>query len=95
LDHARLTSQLCALERRTARGGRDSIDHAPGAHDDVINAAAGATVMAARRRGQQVPIVSPIIVGRPPTIPGSTVSTEAAWREWAYGGGNTNFWWPV
>ena len=35
LDDARLVAQLCGLERRTARGGRDSIDHAPGAHDDV------------------------------------------------------------
>jgi hypothetical protein len=41
LDHPRLISQLCNLERRTARGGRDSIDHAPGAHDDVANAVAG------------------------------------------------------
>jgi len=41
LDNARLIAQLCALERRTARGGRDSIDHAPGAHDDIANAAAG------------------------------------------------------
>jgi hypothetical protein len=55
LDHPRLTSQLCALERRTARGGRDSIDHSPGAHDDIINAAAGAIVMAAQRTAQQVP----------------------------------------
>jgi hypothetical protein len=29
------------LERRTARGGRDSIDHPPGAHDDLANAVAG------------------------------------------------------
>ncbi|MGI4794054.1 MAG: Arm DNA-binding domain-containing protein [Janthinobacterium lividum] len=29
-------------ERRTARGGRDSIDHAPGAHDNLVNAVAGA-----------------------------------------------------
>jgi hypothetical protein len=41
LDHPRLISQLCALERRTSRGGRDSIDHPPGAHDDVANAVAG------------------------------------------------------
>ncbi len=41
LDDARLINQLCALERRTARGGRDSIDHPPGAHDDVVNAVAG------------------------------------------------------
>jgi hypothetical protein len=41
-----LISQLHGLERRTARGGRDSIDHAPGAHDDVANAVAGALVIA-------------------------------------------------
>ncbi len=47
LDNKRLTTQLCNLERRTARGGRDSIDHAPGSHDDLINSAAGAIVLAA------------------------------------------------
>lgn len=95
LAHPRLTAQLCALERRTARGGRDSIDHAPGAHDDIVNAAAGSIVYAAQRKAQEVPIVAPIIVGHPPTIPGGTVSTEAAWREWTYGGGNRNFWGPA
>ena len=30
LDLPRLTAQLAGLERRTARGGRDSIDHPPG-----------------------------------------------------------------
>jgi hypothetical protein len=46
LDHPRLIAQLASLVRRTARSGRDSIDHAPGGHDDVINAAAGALVNA-------------------------------------------------
>ena len=41
LDDPRLVAQIVGLERRTARGGRDSIDHAPGAHDDVANAVAG------------------------------------------------------
>ena len=44
LDHPRLIAQLVGLERRTARGGRDSIDHAPGAHDDIANAAAAVLV---------------------------------------------------
>jgi hypothetical protein len=49
LDHGKLAAQLCSLERRTARGGRDTVDHPPGAnsHDDVANAAAGALVLAA------------------------------------------------
>ena len=42
LDLTTLAKQLCGLERRTARGGRDSIDHAPNGHDDVANAVAGA-----------------------------------------------------
>jgi hypothetical protein len=41
LDHAKLTNQLLGLERRTARGGKDSIDHGPGSHDDICNAVAG------------------------------------------------------
>jgi hypothetical protein len=42
LDHTRMLQQLCGLERRTMRGtGRDSIDHAPGGHDDISNAVAG------------------------------------------------------
>ncbi len=47
LDIRRLISQLHGLERRTARGGKDSIDHGPGQHDDVANACAGAIVLAA------------------------------------------------
>jgi hypothetical protein len=39
------------LERRTSRGGKDSIDHPPGAHDDVANAMAGAMVIAFRNPG--------------------------------------------
>jgi hypothetical protein len=46
LELPRLASQLIGLERRTARGGRDSIDHTPNAHDDIANAAAGALVLA-------------------------------------------------
>ena len=46
LDHQRLIAQLCGLERRTARGGKDSIDHPPNTHDDLINAAAGALTKA-------------------------------------------------
>ncbi len=41
LDHPKMISQLCSLERRVARGGRDSIDHPPSGHDDVVNAVAG------------------------------------------------------
>jgi hypothetical protein len=42
LDNEQMINELVGLERRTARGGRDSIDHAPNSHDDLINAVAGA-----------------------------------------------------
>ena len=46
LEHPRLIAQLCALERRTARGGRESIDHPPNGHDDIANAVAGVLTLA-------------------------------------------------
>jgi hypothetical protein len=52
LDNARMVSQLLSLERRTARGGRDSIDHPPGGKDDLANAAAGALVYVTSARNQ-------------------------------------------
>jgi hypothetical protein len=46
LDNKRLVTQLISLERNTARGGRDSIDHPRGAHDDLANCVAGALLAA-------------------------------------------------
>lgn len=47
LDLPVLRTQLLLLERRTRAGGRDSVDHPRGAHDDHANAAAGALRLAA------------------------------------------------
>jgi hypothetical protein len=62
LDIRRLILQLHGLERRTARGGKDSIDHGPGQHDDLANAVAGAVILASayvRPLSFHVPIVGP------------------------------------
>lgn len=50
LDDRTLVAQLVALERRVSRGGREIIDHAPGAHDDRANAVAGAIDLCANAR---------------------------------------------
>jgi hypothetical protein len=50
LDHPRSTNQICLLERRTVRGGRDSIDHPPNTHDDCANAIAGLCSLASAKR---------------------------------------------
>jgi len=44
LDNRRMISQFCALERRTHRSGKDSVDHPPNGHDDIANAVAGLLV---------------------------------------------------
>lgn len=44
LDNKRLYAQLLGLERRVARGGHESIDHAGGGHDDIANVCAGVLV---------------------------------------------------
>lgn len=51
LEHPKLAAQLAGLERRVSRGGKDSIDHPPGGHDDVANAASGALVCASEGGG--------------------------------------------
>ncbi|PSO29844.1 hypothetical protein [Bradyrhizobium sp. MOS002] len=62
LDHPVLINQLAGLERRTARGGRDSIDHPPMGHDDVCAAASMALHYAAD--GNRIHITGADLVGR-------------------------------
>lgn len=52
LDNQRLIGQFCNLERRSRTGGKDSIDHPVGMHDDVANAAAGACVLNAAKHAK-------------------------------------------
>jgi hypothetical protein len=91
LDHPRLVNQLIGLERRTSRAGKDSVDHQPGAHDDVCNSVAGAVVLAAQAAARpKVPIVSPHVFsnGRwwdaPPATGREPTTTELFYR---HGGG--------
>ncbi|MCH8269428.1 MAG: hypothetical protein IH846_18170 [Acidobacteria bacterium] len=84
LDHPRLLAQLCGLERKTARGGRDTIDHWPGGHDDLANAAAGELVEAARERTR----LSISCFGEPRRFDplGNPVSGDGSWHiDWSPG----------
>ena len=53
LDAPPLAIQLMQLERKTSRSGRDSVDHAPGGHDDYANAACGCLALLASQTAQQ------------------------------------------
>jgi hypothetical protein len=79
LDLPRLTAQLCGLERRTARGGRDSIDHAPGAHDDLVNAVAGALLLVGS--GRQPMRISAEMLARA-AQPGPYTNRYGTGRRW-------------
>jgi hypothetical protein len=48
LDHQRMFHQFINLTRTTTRGGRDTIDHPRGDHDDIANAVSGCLVYALR-----------------------------------------------
>src|SRR5262249_30853442 len=65
LDHRRLQAQLAGLERKTARGGKDSVDHGRGAHDDIANSVLGALLLAADGPGDSMPV----IFERAPLVP--------------------------
>jgi DNA-directed RNA polymerase subunit RPC12/RpoP len=57
LDSQRLATQLCSLERRTARSGKDSVDHPVGGHDDLANSACGALTHTVRSGGGMLGLV--------------------------------------
>jgi len=49
LDDETTVNEISSLERRTRSGGKDSIDHPPGGHDDLANAIAGLCVVAVKK----------------------------------------------
>lgn len=53
-----LERQFLGLERRTSRGGRDTIDHAPGRSDDRANAVAGLVAHLVAKRN-----TPPVMIG--------------------------------
>ena len=76
LDNKKLVAQFAGLERQTT-STRDKIDHPPGAHDDLANAAAGALVLAARTEATS--FVEPIVVSAPRTYFGDDPNINGGW----------------
>ena len=74
LDNPRIVSQLLGLERRTSRGGRDVIDHSPGAHDDLVNSVCGALLLASS--GRQPMIISNELLASVSRRPGEPITYQ-------------------
>jgi hypothetical protein len=79
LEVSRLATQLLGLERRTSRSGRDSIDNAPGGHDDMANARRGH----ARRADRGVPPGEWHFRVRPPTGIPALMQADPALGGWS------------
>jgi hypothetical protein len=70
-DNERLITQLCDLKRFPGRG-RDIIKHPVDGHDDLINAVAGAIVMALNVVQEAKTFPVPYVAGTPRYIPGGS-----------------------
>jgi len=100
-DNQRMIGQFCGLERHTARGGRDSIDHRPAAHDDLANACGGALMLALDHTADVI-CVPPIVVSSgtrelPPgwtgVMPGPRAALERVYDEFRrLHAGERGFW---
>src|SRR5207248_7582235 len=66
LDHQRMFHQFVNLTRSTTRGGRDTIDHPRGEHDDIANAVSGCLVYALRETAPVLWRGSDLLVGGGP-----------------------------
>jgi hypothetical protein len=78
LDHPRLVSQFCQLERH-AGSGKDRVTHPPSGHDDVANSVAGASVMALAAVAQGVTSFhEPFVAFTPCSVPGGSSFASAA-----------------
>jgi hypothetical protein len=91
LDNARANAQILNLERRTARGGRDSIDHPPGQKDDLGNVIAGCASMGIGKSKYDYHSLADMLPPDPGTDPAAHSREE--WRRLrrnlAYGSGFT------
>jgi hypothetical protein len=86
LDNAKLISQLVGLERRTSRGGKDSIDHSPGSHDDIANAVAGLASITINSNQLNY---SGYLDARDDDDPNGTEAWQRLRRTWYYESGGT------
>lgn len=56
-NNPKLINELCGLERRRGKAGRDSVDHPPRGSDDLANACAGLVYEEMKTENKLIPIV--------------------------------------
>ena len=87
LDHKQLVKELCGLERRVSRSGREIIDHGRSGHDDVANVVAGVVSILGKRKVVWDLLGGPLsreeyaerVAKRPPLRPGELSTDHPGW----------------
>ena len=60
----RMIAQLCDLERKPGTTGKEAVNHPPGGHDDIINAACGALMLAASTKANFMEKINSNVLAR-------------------------------
>lgn len=79
LDYQPLLLELQALERRTSRSGKDSVDHPPAGRDDHANAACGCLALLAATQAMGEAVMFNFLTGE--TIPSDSEEERLLRRE--------------
>jgi len=64
LDNPRIVDQFAGLRRKVGSGGRESVDHVRGAHDDIANCIAGCLWRLSPVYGAPA-VTAPVLVSMP------------------------------
>jgi hypothetical protein len=96
LDHPRSINQLAGLERRVHRGGRDSVGHAPGQHDDLANVICGIVYLLASASVPSLWRNSDLLVGDGAPHPWPTTGVRLIYASCCADlGGLATYYWAV
>jgi hypothetical protein len=83
VDNSRIAVQLSNLERRTARSGKDTVDHGYAGHDDLSNVVAGVAVAAAAQGASWMELITDEVIRAasrgPRRVPGLVSSRNLPW----------------
>jgi hypothetical protein len=82
LDHQRSVDQFAGLRRKVGSGGKESVDHVRGAHDDLCNSIAGVLWRLSPVRRQSLTVAGIVVTARSPDMfandPGNTDAAYAS-----------------
>jgi hypothetical protein len=83
VDSPRVVDQLAQLRRKVGSGGRESVDHARSAHDDLANAVAGVLWRLSPVRRSALTVAGIVVTAPIPDVFGNNLGDTDAAYAWA------------